>query len=376
MNLRDALPDPAPPRQSAGGWLLSRHREVASALRDPRFSAESPRRAARIRHAATPDPLDELRGAMFLFRDPPAQRRLRALVSSAFTRRALAPLEERIRAAVRAFPAEREGGCIDLVTALAEPLPVAVITGLLGLPAADRGRLKGWSDDLAVLLLEPGSGSDPHGRARESLLALRDYLARRFEARAARPRDDLLTRLVGLAEPERTATAVLLLVAGHETTTSLIGGAVALLCEFPAEGRRLAQHPGLLRSAVEECLRFASPIRATRRYATEALHLGEVRLRPGERVFCLLGAANRDPAVFEAPGRLDLGRRENPHLAFGSGVHACLGAGLARLETRVVLGELLHRFPRFELAAPRVEWAVQGLRCQPASLPLALGAPA
>lgn len=375
MIVPPVIPHAAPrfePRANA--WLLSRHRDVAFALRDRRFSSDRSHRAEAAHDR--PDPpsdYERARSAMFLFRDPPSHTGIRALAQRGFTRRTITALEARVREILRqlldaATSLER----IDFMHSVAEPLPVVAIAEILGLPTADRARLKTWSDDLAGLLL--GSDPRPEGRerARESFLELRAYLQAVLAQREARHRDDLMAALLALCEPERSATAMLLLVAGHETTTSLLGGAVAALCEFPEERRRLQKDPDLLQPAVEEFLRFVSPIQATRRFALERVEVGGCAVAAGERVICLLGVANRDPGVFDEPDRLDVGRQPNRHLAFGSGIHSCLGANLARLEARVAIGELLRRFPHFALAAPRIEWRSSGLLRAPVALPLAL----
>ena len=376
MRVPDVLGAPEPPRfePRLRCWVFSRHRDVAFALRDPRFSSDrSHRGEAGLEPEAQPSAFETMRAAMFLFRDPPSHTQLRALAQRAFTHRAIAAMERRVREVVEELLCEtRECDRIDFMRRVAEPLPVVAISDILGLPAADRALLKGWSDDVAGLLLGLGSEPDARMRGRESLLELRGYLRAVLGERSARPRDDAMAHLLPLDEPERSATALLLLLAGHETTTSLLGTAVVALCEHPAQRDRLAEDPTLLGTAVEELLRFGSPLQATRRFALERVEVGDCEVGPGERVVCLLGVANRDPEVFADPNRLDLGRRDNRHLAFGSGIHACLGARLARLEARVAIGELVRRFPNFGLARPGVTWREGGVLRVPATLPLAL----
>ena len=362
-------------------WVLTRHADVVAVLRDPRTSVDrafQPKPPA-VEPAVDPSTLHPLARALramsriMLFRDPPDHTRLRGLVNKAFTPRMVEALRPRIQALVGEILAPlRDGGVFDAVRDLAEPLPILVIAELLGLPAADRGQLKRWSDDLAVML--DGSIAMQHmGRAVQSAAEVIAYLRDHLEARRVAPRDDLLSAMLAakerdeqLADDEILGTALVVMAAGHETTTNLIGNGVLALLRHPGELARLRREPGLAGSAVEEFLRFDSPVQATSRIFSEPVRLHGRRIPAREEVGLLLGAANRDPEVFPAPDRLDVGRSDNRHVSFGFGIHFCLGAGLARLEAQLAIGSLLARLPRLELAcdegalAWRPGWLLRG----------------
>ena len=292
--------------------------------------------------------------------DPPEHTRLRSLVNKAFTPRIVSRLEPRMRelAAELLDAALAAGGEVDLVQALSYPLPVVVIAEIIGIPAADRALFKRWSDEaIASLGLVFFGGLDPERIARQRRLfdEMRDYFVPLAEQRRARPQEDLLTGLVlaehegsKLSYDEMLSMLVLLLVAGNETTTTLIGNAAQTLLDHPDAEKRLRAEPRLLPSAIDEVLRFSSPVQFDPRRATRATTLHGVEIRPDDFVLCWLGSANRDERVFERPDVFDPARERNPHLAFGFGAHYCLGANLARLEARVAIGALLERTRGFE----------------------------
>ncbi len=289
--------------------------------------------------------------------DPPDHTRLRTLVQKAFTPRVVERLRPRIEALVKEALDEAEArGSMDLVADLAYPLPVTVIAELLGVPVEDRSAFRRWSDAL-VGALDPVALTDRRSAVLAARDALHAYLERVVAERRAAPRDDLISRLVEAEEqgdrlsgPELLAMGVLLLVAGHETTVNLIGNGINALLAHPDQLARLRDEPELIEPAVEELLRYDSPVQLTGRVALEELELGGRRVEPGQMLMLLLGAANRDPRVFAEPERLDLGRDPNPHLAFGRGIHFCLGAPLARLEGQIAIRELVRRFPTLRLA--------------------------
>ncbi|MEN8182634.1 MAG: cytochrome P450 [Myxococcota bacterium] len=361
------------------GFVLTRYEDVAVVLRDARFSVDRtsfrldmPRPGAgrRARQA-----FEESRRHNLLFMDPPDHTRLRASVARSFTPRRVQALRPRIqRISDELIDAARERGRFDLIRDFAYPLPVTVIAELLGLPLTQLDDLKRWSDDFGVVLLEPHltrEGTEFEG-AEQSFLELADFLRDVFRSKRARPGDDLLSALLGseLSEPEILSIVSLLLVAGHETTTNLIGNAVLALLRNPDQRRRLEQEPELMSQAIEEFLRYDSPVQLSRRVASEDCEVGGQKIRRGERLYLVLGAANRDPGQFEDPDRLDLGRRDARHLAFGGGIHACLGAPLARAEAAIAIDTLLRRLPGFEAEPGEPCWrslmVLRGL----ASLPL------
>jgi cytochrome P450 len=337
-------------------WILPRYADCVSLLRDPRFSAAK-NFGEMIGGAFEPEhPLLRAYFGMMLFRDPPDHTRLRNLVNKAFTPRRVQRLRPRVEALVEELlDARAAEGRLDLIADLAVPLPLIVIAELLGVPTAARERLKVWSDHAATLL--DGSIRDAHLEvAVPSFLELVEYLKRIVEARRKQPQDDLISALAAAQDADDTlddyevlATCALILGAGHETTTNLIGNGMLALLRDRAAFERLARQPHLLPSAVEELLRFDSPVQVTSRRPVEDVVLHGVTIAAGTEVNALLGSANRDPSRFPDPERLVLERRDNRHLSFGHGAHFCLGAPLARLEGEIALAALLRRFPRMGL---------------------------
>jgi unspecific monooxygenase len=341
----------APARTPAGLWVTTSHALCERALRDPGFG-HRPENGGLWRDGP-------MRRRSFLTMDPPDHTRLRRLVSKAFTARLIERLRPRVEELVEGLldEAARESaaaGTVDLIGSLAYPLPVILISELLGVPPEDRDLFKGWSDALARGLdpdfLLPAADLARRDEARDQFAAyFRDLAARR----RAEPRDDLLSALVAvsdggetLSEEELLATCVLLLVAGHETTVNLIGNGALALLRDPDGLARFRASPEAAAAAVEELLRYDPPVQLTLRAALRDRELGGETIRQGEMVLLLTGAANRDPAAFRDPDRLDLSRyaAEAPrHLAFGHGIHYCLGAPLARLEGRIALRRLFER---------------------------------
>jgi cytochrome P450 len=351
---------PTPTGQATPQYLLSRHAHVRAALHDARLSAErTPGLTGGLLVARSSELAFDPEERSMLASDPPDHTRLRGLVNRAFTPRRIEALSGRIEAITEEL-LDRVGSAaeFDLMSALAGPLPVILIAELLGIPVQDHQQLRDWSSALVALI---DGSSDPAsitaaGRAQREL---RDYLRGAIALRRREPRDDLLSALIAarderdaLSDPELIATCRLLLIAGHETTTNLIGNGVVALLEHPDQLAALRADTDLGRSAVEELLRYDGPVQATRRVSKEELQIDGVTIPAKSLVVLMLGSANRDPEVFADPDRLDLARDPNPHLAFGHGIHACLGAPLARLEGRIALQSLLARFPRLELAQP------------------------
>ena len=339
-----------------GIWVLTRHADVAGVLRDPRFSARKPMLGL-IPPTSAIAPL----GRTMLLLDPPDHTRLRGLVVKAFTPRVVAGLRPRIEALVQAqLGPGRRRGRLDLIAELAAPLPILVIAELLGIPRDDWGRFRRWSGDL-VTLLDATLLIQNFAAAEQSAAELTEYLDRIFDARRVAPRDDLVSALVGvrdggrgLSDDELRATCMLLLIAGHETTTNLIGNGALALLVHPRELARLRAQPALVEFAVEEALRWDPPVQLTSRVATADVEIEGRTIRAGEEVDVSIAAANRDPAVFERPDAFDVGRTTNPHVAFGFGPHFCLGASLARLEAAVALRALATQLPDARLDdAPR-----------------------
>ncbi len=332
-----------------------RHADVQAILRD----AEAFSNVFQL-GALAPE-LAQVRPPSMLGTDPPEHTRLRSLVGKAFTPRIVQRLEERMAEIAESLLDEALGKReVDLVEALTYPLPVTVIAEIIGIPAEERAQFKAWSDQaVANLGVAFMSGIDPERIRRQLALfeEMRAYLVPLAEERRERPREDLLTGLVRaehegsrLSHDEMISMVVLLLVAGNETTTTLIGNAVQELIAHPAEQERLRAAPALLPRAIEEVLRFASPVQFAPRRARQAGELHGVPIRENDAILCWIGSANRDEIVFARPERFDTARDPNPHLSFGFGIHYCLGANLARLEARVALGALLRRTRSVALA--------------------------
>jgi pimeloyl-[acyl-carrier protein] synthase len=371
---RELLADPYPAyraqrergrvqKTAAGHWQVLGHDEVTRLLTDPRFG-EAAGRGGRIRLSRTQrDGPHQLLGRVdtMLSVDPPEHTRLRRLVSKAFTPRSVQKMRPLIQEIVNELLDGIAGRVeFDLVSELAWPLPVIVIAEMLGIPREDRERFKRWSDAMVATLGGDYSSLDEARRSNEELV---EYVSRVIASRRKQPRDDLISRLVAaeesgqrLTEDEMLGTVALLLVAGNETTTHLISSGMLALLRNPEQMARLKADPSLLPSAVDEMLRFTGPVHTTRRTAREDVSLGDAQIRRGDVVVGILAAANRDPDKYEDPDRFDVARNPTDHVAFGDGIHFCLGAALARLEGQIALGTLLRRFPNLQLLDEQPEW--------------------
>jgi cytochrome P450 len=358
-----------------GFWILTRYDDVVAALRDPRLAKEAIAGFLAARFGA-PVPV---MGLSMLDRDPPDHTRLRSLVSKAFTPRVVEGLRPRIQQIVDGLlDRARDAGAMDLIDEFAYPIPVNVICEMLGVPVEDHERFRGWSLDIArgldSILLPPDS--EVPKRSVASRHALADYFRELIARRRASPRADLLSGLIAaeeagdkLSENELLATCILLLIAGHETTVNLIGNGTLALLRHPDQLRRLRDNPALIGSAVEELLRFDGPVQRTARIPSEDVVIDGQTIAKGEMVMPFIGAADRDPAQFPEPDRLDIGRTDNRHIAFGWGIHFCLGAPLARVEGQIAINTLVQRLPKLALAtdAPqfRESLTLRGLKSLP-----------
>ena len=348
-------------RSPLGLFAAADHATVAAILRDRRFSA-SPVHQRGYRPPSYPpgDPRAALPAADLLTMDPPDHTRLRRLVAGAFTPRAIAGLEPWIReVTVRLLTAADGATGFDLIDALAFPLPIAVICHLLGVPAEDQARFRAWGHDLAATL-DPQTAAAAQAQTRAAELALTGYLQDLVRQRRAHPDDSILSSLIAAEEQgdrlscdEVVSTALLLLVAGFETTVNLIGNGTVALLGDPDSWDRLRQDPALVPAAIEEMLRYDSPVQLTSRIATEDAEVGGSVIAAGRPVVVSIGGANRDPGIFEQPDEFRIDRPDpGRHLSFSLGIHHCLGASLARLEGRIAIEELTRRYPALELAAP------------------------
>jgi hypothetical protein len=347
-------------RQPDGSIFLTRYDDVAAVYRDKRFSSD---KKVEFRPKYGDSPLYLHHTTSLVFNDPPLHTRVRKLLSPAFTPRALKLLEPRFHEMVDAMldAAEARGG-MDVITDYAAGLPVQIIGDMLGIPTSERGPLRDWS--LAILgALEPVPSPEALDWGNRSVTEFADYLEfhidRYRKGRLAEGGEVLGMLLAGetesgetLSEVELVQNCIFLLNAGHETTTNLIGNGIAALLDNPDQMARLRAEPELIGSAVEEFLRYESSNQLGNRRLLEEAEIGGATLEPGTLVTLGIGAANRDPAQFPEPDRLDIARSPNRHLAFGGGIHACAGMTLARLEGKIAIGKLLRRVPEFHRAGP------------------------
>ena len=373
--------DPVHWSEALDAWVLTRYDDVVAILRDPRFSAD--RRGARNRYAQEAMAAAEEHGGplaranTMLTADPPEHTRMRLLISKAFLPRAVEKLRPHIQdIADELLDAAQDPGRLDVLLDFAVPLPMIVIAELMGVPTADRAQFKRWSDDVVATLGGGLGAPEVLERGAQSGRELAEYFREVIADRRREPKDDLVSILVAgadegdvLSEGQLLATCVVALIAGNETTRNLIGNGMLALLRNPDQLQKLWQDPALVESAVEEILRYAGPVQATARVATEDVQIDGQPVKKGQLVFIIVAAANRDPACFPDPEKLDITRRNNHHVAFGSGIHSCLGQPLARLEARIAFDTLARRIPNPRLAIDEVEWGpsfiLRGLKSLP-----------
>ena len=357
-----ALRDHAPvKRMPDGSWFITRYDDILPVYRDPKVFSSDKRKEFGPKYG--PSPLLEHHTTSLVFNDPPLHTRVRRLILGALSQRHIAAMEPGLVALVDGLlDAMADKRRVDLIEDFAAAIPIEIIGNLLGVPRAERGPLRGWS--LAILgalepVLTPERATSGNAAVREMLAYLTELVAQR-RARPGDPDTDVLTRLIEgdasdgerLTENELLHQCIFLLNAGHETTTNLIGNALHALTLWPSERERLVANLDdavLVKSAVEEFLRFESSNQLGNRITTQEAVVGDVTLPPDSRITLCIGAANRDPAQFPDPDRLDLAREPNKHVAFAHGIHTCAGMNLARLEARVALTRFLVRFPDYAL---------------------------
>jgi cytochrome P450 len=354
-----ALQAESPVRRLADGSLfVTRYAEAEFVYKHPKIFSSDKKREFGEKFGATP--LFEHHTTSLVFNDPPLHTRVRKLINGSLTPRAVAQiqpdLERLVDSLVDAMAAK---GSADLIEDFAAAIPIEVIGNLLGVPRTERAALRGWS--LAILgALEPSLSEEAAARGNRAVREFEAYLDVLIERRrkGGDAAEDLITKLLQgevdgqrLNRAELVQNCIFLLNAGHETTTNLIGNALVALVLHPAERERLIAEPALIKTAVEEFLRFESPNQLGNRITAEPAELGGIELAPGTQITLCIGAANRDPAVFAEPHELDIARAPNRHLAFGSGIHQCAGVGVARLEAAIAISRFLGRFPRYALCA-------------------------
>ncbi len=353
-------------------WIITRHADVKQVALDNRQIS-----ADRLTPFFRTNP-EYQRGAIgslvrylnhwMVFRDPPDHTRLRRLFNKAFTPTSVSNLRPSIESIVAHLidgmeAKARRGETVDYIADFAYPLPASVIMDLLGVPRADLERVKVWSDDIALFIGTAQVAGNKYLRAEAGAKAMSDYFRSLVEARTAEPRDDMISHLV-LARDDRDAlttdeiigTCILLLFAGHETTTNLIGNGFLYSMRHRDQWERLVADPSRAGSAVEEYLRYDGPSGALARVAAADLEMGGKTIREGQRLFAFMNSANRDPEAVADPERFDIGREPNAHLTFGHGIHFCLGAPLARLEAQIAATRLAERLPDIRLSGGDPEW--------------------
>lgn len=356
-------------------WFFTRYADVLAVLKDPRFGKDVHNLppAVGIRYIdSDPDPVFEVINRHLLNLDPPDHTRLRALVHKAFTPRVIEAMRPRIATIAHDLLEQMaQSEETDLIEAFAFPLPITVIAELLGIPPSDQAKFRKWTK----ALLEENSLAD----ARDSAMEFGLYMNTLADERRDHPRNDILSNLVHAEEAgdrldrmELLSMLFLLLVAGHETTVNLIGNGMLALLTHPEEQAKLRDHPALIGTAVEEMLRYNGPVETpTLRFALEDVDWNGHLIKAGDILMPSLLGANRDPAVFADPDKFDITRSPNPHVAFGYGIHFCLGAPLARMEGAIAINALLARFPDIRLNADpdMLAWSdqllIHGLRALP-----------
>lgn len=358
------------------GWLLTRYDDVSRAFASKQLSSDRvrPLLAARGGKRSTgdgggtaADRMLALISEWMVVTDPPEHTRLRRLAGAAFKQQRISAMDERIQRLVDDLVHDFiAGGHTDVISHVAYPLPAIVIAEMLGARPADRDRFRDWSDELALVAFGAGGEARPdrHERALRGLEQMAEYFRDLVARRRRDPGPDMLSAMLGdpadtdagLTDDELVGMCALLLFAGHETTTNSIANAIRVLCTNPAQLDRLRAEPALLNTAVEELLRLDGPIKVLVRWVLADHELHGRTIRAGERVYLALTAANRDPEKFERPDELDITRSPNPHLAFGKGIHACIGAQLARLETRAAVSTLVRRLPGLRLSTTDLRW--------------------
>lgn len=364
-------------------WSVFSHAECSSIAKDPRCSAKRAQQMLLPLPPSRQSEFSELARMLSLwliFMDPPEHTRLRKLLNKGFSPSVVDSLRPQVEDIVERMlkPLER-GSEVELMRQFANPLPVRIILEMLGIPQELHATFVDWSRAIAVFRGSPDRTVEHARAAQDALIALTDFFRKTVAERRRNKGNDLISLLIDieeegevLTEEELYAQCTALLFAGHETTRNLIGNGVYTLLRHPREAAELRDNPEMIRSAVEELLRYESPVQFTARVLKEDIEICGQYIPKKWTILCMLGAANRDPKQFEEPNQLNLKRLNNQHLAFSAGPHFCIGSQLARLEAQVALSNLLRRFPEMKLIGPRPEWAstfgLRGLKGLPVTL--------
>jgi len=364
-------------------WAVFSHAECSSIAKDPRLSAK---RAQQMllplpfsSHAEFSE-LARMLGLWLIFMDPPEHTRLRKLMNKGFSAAALEGLRPQVEAIVDGMLGTlRHGSEIDLMREFANPMPVRIISAMLGVPQELHETFVNWSRAIAVFRGSPDRTVEQARAAQDALVQMTDFFRKTVAERRRNKGNDLISLLIDieedgevLTEEELYAQCIALLFAGHETTRNLIGNGMYTLLQHPIETTELREKPEIIRTALEEILRYESPVQFTARVLKEEIELCGQRIPQKWSILCMLGAANRDPKQFKEPNELNLKRLNNQHLAFSAGPHFCIGSQLARLEGQIAILKLVQRFPEMKLTGPRPKWAAtfgfRGLKSLPVIL--------
>jgi pimeloyl-[acyl-carrier protein] synthase len=362
--------DPVYWSESIGGWIVTRYDDIVPTFRDVAHFSNYGRFAKTVEYLPPEDrqrlaPFEtHYRQKSLLQSDPPVHTRLRGLMAKPFSATNVEAMRPKIRKIVSdVIDSVEPRGEMDVIRDLAYPLPFSVLGTIMGLPDERQEEIKHWADEI---LLFQGVNRPPVAlleRSQAALLAMRSFLTDLVNQKRRQPADDVISQLVAaeaegnrLSEQELVYTCVTILGAGHETTTSLIGNGLYTILSHPQQWRKLRENPSLLTSAIEEMLRFESPVARQPRVIQDDVELGGKKLLKGQVAFQMLNAANRDPAYFTDPDTFNIERQNNKHIAFGMGIHFCLGAGLARTEAQEVFNAILERLPNIKLTGEKAVW--------------------
>lgn len=369
-------------RSGVGDWYVTRHDDAALVLTDRRFGLTPPEDSHMLGYPSRAETVfDAMIAKWMVFRDPPGHTRLRRVVAGWMTRRRVEAMTPAIQAIADDLLEQMRGAdSMELVSDFAYPLPVMVIARMLGVPEQDHGLFRDASRRFSEAL---NICSEENSLACETpALEMMDYFRNLISARRNDPRDDLISAMIaesdsggGIEKDELPATCVFLIWAGHETTKNLIAGSLVTLMRNPGQRDALLQNPDLMRSAIEELLRFESPVQRVCRWTRAPVDIGGTEIAAGQLVVAMIGAANRDPLRFSDPDRLDIMRNDNRHLAFGHGAHHCVGNFLARIEAQIAIGSLLRRIPGLTEGPGKVEWQATSFMRGPRTVPANISTP-
>lgn len=367
-----------------GDWLVSRYADVKAVLRSGYVRSQDKPKSIQERNQYLQDKgknlntLAQTTSQFLFYMDPPDHTRLRNLVMKVFSPVIVEGMRPQIQGIVNELLDKvQHQGSMDIIADFAIPLPVTVISRLLGIPKEDQDQLNQWSNVLARIL-DSLVSLEEFQAMNEVTEAFKEYLRALIAKRKKQPQADLISALITvkeqsdkLSEEELLATCIMLFATGEESTVNTIGNGMLALLNHPDQIEQLKTEPTKIQTAVDEILRYDSPVQTTTRIATVNFEIGNQTIKAGEKVVLCLGAANRDPAQFPDPDRLDINRNPNPHVAFGDGIHYCLGAGLARIQAQIAINTLVQKFPDLKLASNQLEWrknaVLRGLKALPVS---------